>query len=215
MTPEERAAALIGRIGVTTGTDELARMIADEIRAALAEAREGEAFGDEPDEAGGGGPPPGAFAVARHDSLAYLGEDTPYMRSLELCCYVCGADEPEPGKATLYLTGEGYYCGSCVYDEYLAATEHHLALFPVQYRTLNDVRKSLWVELEGCDEEPSHELVDGLAREIANGMKENEYLKPLPDLVSMLMRGVYYRALHRHARELPTGYVPSPVDRDW
>lgn len=221
MTPEERAAALIGRIDATTDTDSLARMIAEEIRAAVEERDDDAApqlhVAIEPPRVGVAviGKPadvPSAFKVVSHPALAGYGGSSRLGTEWRLHCRVCATDEPEPGKAILFLTPDGYYCESCVYDEYVNMRSAQLSLFPVQYLTKGEVEDALREELYSEDgARPDDDLIERLTREISEGVKSSQYLKPLPDLVSMLMREVYYRTLYKYRHELPAGYtLPRP-----
>lgn len=200
-TPEGRAAVLIGRINETTDTASLERMIADEIRAAVEEAGESEGRH-------------GAFRLVKHPAFNFIREDSPFVRSLEVGCYRCGVDTPEPGKTTLYFTDDGYHCESCMYDEYVNLRTRHLSLFPVQFLTVNELKDALYEELADGGAEPDDGLLSRLTAEIADGIKNNQYLKAFPELVSMLMRGIYYRTLRRHKEELPPGVELPPADLD-
>lgn len=223
VTPEERAASIIDRIGATTGTEELARMIAEEIRAAVVARDENSGpqmtVAMEPPRRVGVavlGRPEGVrpgWRVVRHPVFDRYGGDSPFGSGLSLRCRICAADEPEPGKTVLYLTSDGYHCEACAYDEYINLRTHSLSLFPVQFHTRGEVEDGLREELyEDDDAQPDDELIERLTREISEDIKSSEFLKPLPDLVSMLMRGVYYRVLRRHKRELPAGYKLPDAD---
>lgn len=202
MTPDERAAALIGRINETTDTASLERMIAEEIRAAEEGARA-------PEAAHGG------FNIVRHKTMDSFRDDSPFMRSLEQVCYLCGVDESEPGKTTLYLTDDGYHCESCMYDEYMHLRTKHLSLFAVEFQTVNEVRHALIEEFSEDEESYDEELYNRLAMKIAADIKSDEYLKAFPDIIHMLMRRVYYRTLRRHKGELPAGFELPPAEADF
>jgi hypothetical protein len=216
MTPQERAASVISRIGATTDKDSLAQIIAEEIRAAVAERdapavppvsvamehppRVGRAAIGRPE-----GPP--AFKLVRHHALTHARPSDPF-------CDICWADAPGPGKTTLYMTSNGYHCETCMYDEYIQLKTKHMSLFAVQYQAAAEVRSALVEDFRECgdgDEEVDEELVGRLADEIARGIRDDEYLKPFPDIVSMLMRRVFYEVLREHQHELPDGFeLPGP-----
>jgi hypothetical protein len=228
MTPQERAAAVISRIGATTDTDSLVRMIAEEIRAAVAE-RDASAgpppfsIAIEPPRRLDGTPAvrkpadvPSAFRLVRHPLFSYLGPEFLPTDPAQAFCDLCDATEPELGKTTLYFTDDGYHCESCMYDEYAHLRTKHVSLFAVQWQTYNEVRDSLERHMaeagEGVDyDRVDYELAERLAELIARDIKKDEMLDSLSDVVSMLMRSIFYRTLHRHRDELPEGFeLPGP-----